>query len=152
MTKSELKQLIRECINEVIEGTIESGLGDWLEQNSSGYETSYDVDVILRDLLISKDSDDFGTIVSLMSDRGFELVGDKFIKKQSNDGGVSEEEVNDMADNYIKHLGTGSSLKAAIRDFDSLSQGKGDFDIRSGFSGWSDDNFKQLANKLRIEV
>jgi hypothetical protein len=107
----------------------------------------------LRDLLISKDSDDFGTIVSLMSDRGFELVGDKFIKKQSNNGGVSEEEVNDMADQYIKHFGTeSSSLKAAIRDFEELSQGKGDPDIKSGFNGWSDDNFKQLANKLRVAV
>jgi len=129
--------------------SVESSLSSWIEQNSSGYETSFDVDAILNDLRIKKGTAEFNAVVSVMKQRGFDLVGDMFVKKSDSGDGVSKEEVSDTANEYIKRFGKGSAaLKTVSKDFVELSKGGGDSDIRSGYPNWSDDNFKQLLDIL----
>lgn len=136
---------IRNKLNE----SVESSLSSWIDQNSSGYETSYDVDTILKDLRIKSGSPEFNALVSAMKQRGFELKGDMFVKKQETKSGVSDSEVKNAANEYIKKFGKGSSyLKMVSKDFVELSKGGGDRDIRSNFPNWSDENFKQLLDIL----
>ena len=147
LTESFNKHLgyVRKKLNE----SVESSLDSWMDQNSSGYETSFDVDTILSDLRIKSGSPEFNALVSAMKQRGFELVGDMFVKKKESGSGVSDSEVKNTADEYIKRFGKGSSaLKMVSKDFVELSRGGGDSDIRSEFPNWSDENFSQLLDIL----
>ena len=129
--------------------TISARLDNWLDQNSSGYTSSFEVDTILLDLDIKKGTSEFNELVDAFKESGFELKGNEFVKITKKASGVSDKEVRDTANQYIKHFGKGSSsLKMAAGDFVSLSQGKGDSDVRSNFPNWSDDNFKQLLDIL----
>ena len=147
LTESFNKHLgyVRKKLNE----SVESNLNSWMDQNSSGYETSFHVDTILSDLRIKIGSPEFNALVSAMKQRGFELTGDMFVKKKESGSGVSESEVKNTANEYIKRFGKGSSaLKMVSKDFVELSRGSGDSDIRSQFPNWSDDNFSQLLDIL----
>lgn len=129
--------------------TISARLDNWLDQNSSGYNTSFLVNDIIVDLNIKKGTPEFEELVTAFKERGFELKGNEFVKIVKKGSGVSDKEVRDTANQYIKHFGKGSSsLEIAARDFISLSQGSGDSDIRSNFPNWSDENFKQLLDIL----
>jgi len=132
--------------------TIGAKLGFWLDQNSSGYTSSFEVDTVLDDLDIEKGTPAFNELVDAFKESGYELKGNEFVKivkKVKKGSGVSDEVVKDTAKQYIKHFGKGSySLGISAKDFVSLSQGGGDSDIRSNFPNWSDENFKQLLDIL----
>lgn len=129
--------------------TISALLAHWMDQESSGHESSFKVDTFLNDLDIKKGTSEFDELVDAFKERGFELKGDEFVKIIKKGSGVSDKEVRDAANQYIKHFGKGSpSLKMAAGDFVSLSQGGGDSDIRSNFPNWSDENFKQILDIL----
>ena len=150
LTESFNKHLgyVRKKLNE----SVESSLNSWMDQNSSGYETSFDVENILGDLRIKSGSPEFNALVSAMKQRGFELTGDMFVKKKESVSGVSDSEVKNTADEYIKRFGKGSTaLKMVSKDFVELSRGGGDSDIRNEFPNWSDENFSQLLDILYSE-
>jgi hypothetical protein len=129
--------------------TISARLDNWLDQNSSGYDSSFKVDTFLNDLDIEKGTPAFNELVDAFKERSFELKGNQFVKTTKKGSGVSDEVVKDTANQYIKHFGKGSySLENSAKDFASLSQGGGDPDIRSNFPNWSDENFKQILNIL----
>jgi hypothetical protein len=129
--------------------TISARLDNWLDQNSSGYDSSFKVDTFLNDLDIEKGTPAFNELVDAFKERSFELKGNQFVKTTKKGSGVSDEVVKDTANQYIKHFGKGSySLENSAKDFASLSQGGGDPDVRNNFPNWSDDNFKQLLDIL----
>ncbi len=129
--------------------TIGAKLSFWLDQNSSGYTSSFEVDTVLDDLDIEKGTPAFNELVDAFKERSFELKGNQFVKTTKKGSGVSDEVVKDTANQYIKHFGKGSySLGISAKDFVSLSQGGGDSDIRSNFPNWSDKNFEQILNIL----
>ena len=131
--------------------TVSDKLNNWLDQNSSGYDSSFKVDTVLKNLDIEKRTPAFNELVAAFKEIGFELKGksNEFVKIVKKGGGVSYEKVKDTANQYITHFGEGSySLENSANDFASLSQGRGDPDVRSNFPNWSDENFKQLLNIL----
>ena len=129
--------------------TVSDKLNNWLDQNSSGYDSSFKVDTVLKNLDIKKRTPAFNELVDAFKESGFELKGNEFVKIVKKGGGVSDEKVKDTANQYIKHFGKGSySLENSANDFASLSQGGGDPDVRSNFPNWSDENFKQLLDIL----
>lgn len=147
LTESFNKHLgyVRKKLNE----SVESSLNSWMDQNSSGYETTFNVDTILSDLRIKSGSPEFKALVSTMREKGFELTGDMFVKKKESGSGVSDIEVKNAANEYIKRFGKGSSaLKMVSKDFIELSKGGGDSDIKNQFPNWSDENFSQLLDIL----
>jgi len=145
-------KLLHEHLNEIGDpenDTISARLDNWLDQNSSGYDSSFKVDTFLNDLDIEKGTSEFDELVDAFKERSFELKGNQFVKTTKKGSGVSDEVVKDTAKQYIKHFGKGSySLENSAKDFVSLSQGGGDPDIRSNFPNWSDKNFKQILNIL----
>ena len=147
-----LNKKLNEGLFEPDDDTIGAKLGFWLDQNSSGYTSSFEVDTVLDDLDIEKGTPAFNELVDAFKESGYELKGNEFVKivkKVKKGSGVSDEVVKDTAKQYIKHFGKGSSsLKMAAGDFVSLSQGGGDSDIRSNFPNWSDENFKQVLDIL----
>jgi hypothetical protein len=149
--KKHLK-LLHEHLNEIGDpenDTISARLDNWLDQNSSGYDSSFKVDTFLNDLDIEKGTSEFDELVDAFKERSFELKGNQFVKTTKKGSGVSDEVVKDTAKQYIKHFGKGSySLENSAKDFVSLSQGGGDPDIRSNFPNWSDKNFEQILNIL----
>ncbi len=150
--KKHLK-LLHEHLNEIGDpenDTISARLAHWMEQNSSGYTSEFEVDRILSDLDIKKGTSEFNELVdTFKKEWRFELKGDEFVKIIKKGSGVSDEVVKDTANQYIKHFGKGSySLGISAKDFVSLSQGGGDSDIRSNFPNWSDKNFEQILNIL----
>jgi hypothetical protein len=150
--KKHLK-LLHEHLNEIGDpenDTISARLAHWMEQNSSGYTSEFEVDRILSDLDIKKGTSEFNELVdTFKKEWRFELKGDEFVKIIKKGSGVSDEVVKDTAQKYIKHFGKGSySLGISAKDFVSLSQGRGDSDIRSNFPNWSDENFKQVLDIL----
>jgi hypothetical protein len=149
--KKHLK-LLHEHLNEIGDpenDTISARLDNWLDQNSSGYDSSFKVDTFLNDLDIEKGTPAFNELVDAFKERSFELKGNQFVKTTKKGSGVSDEVVKDTANQYIKHFGKGSySLENSAKDFASLSQGGGDPDVRSNFPNWSDENFKQLLDIL----
>jgi len=143
------KLQLNEGLFEPDDDTIDAKLAFWLDQNSSGYTSSFEVDTVLNDLDIEKGTDAFNELVDAFKERGYELKGNEFVKIVKKGSGVSDEEVKDTANQYIKHFGKGSSsLQMSARDFVSMSQGGGDPDVRSNFPNWSDENFKQLLDIL----
>ena len=144
--------LLNKKLNEIGDpenDTISARLDNWLDQNSSGYTSSFEVDTVLNDLDIEKGTDAFNELVDAFKESGFELKGNEFVKIVKKGSGVSDKEVKDTANQYIKHFGKGSSsLQMSARDFVPLSQGGGDPDVRSNFPNWSDKNFKQLLDIL----
>ena len=144
--------LLHKKLNEIGDpenNTISAKLSHWLDQNSSGYTSSFEVDTVLNDLNIKKRTPAFNELVVAFIDRGFKLGGNKFKKIVKQGSGVSDEEVKDTANQYIKHFGKGSSsLQISARDFVGLARGGGDSDIRRNFPNWSDKNFKQLLDIL----
>ena len=144
--------LLNKKLNEIGDpenDTISARLDNWLDQNSSGYTSSFEVDTVLNDLDIEKGTDAFNELVDAFKESGFELKGNEFVKIVKKGSGVSDEKVKDTANQYIKHFGKGSSsLQMSARDFVSMSQGGGDPDVRSNFPNWSDENFKQLLDIL----
>ena len=129
--------------------TISAKLRHWLDQNSSGYNSTFEVDTILNDLDIEKGTPAFNELVDAFKESGFELKGNEFVKIVKKGSGISAEKVKNTANQYIKHFGKGSSsLQMSARDFVSMSQGGGDPDVRSNFPNWSDENFKQLLDIL----
>lgn len=143
------KLQLNENVFEPENDTIAAKLSHWLDQNSSGYTSSFDVDTILNDLDIKKDTSAFNELVDAFKESGFELNGNEFVKITEKGSGVSDKEVKDTANQYIKHFGKGSSsLEMSARDFVSMSQGGGDSDVRSNFPNWSDENFSQLLDIL----
>ena len=129
--------------------TVSDKLNNWLDQNSSGYDSSFKVDTVLNDLDIKKRTPAFNELVDAFKESGFELKENEFVKIVKKGGGVSDEKVKDTANQYIKDFGKGSySLENSANDFASLSQGGGDPDVRSNFPNWSDENFKQLLDIL----
>ena len=129
--------------------TISAKLRHWLYQNSSGYNSTFEVDTILNDLDIEKGTPAFNELVDAFKESGFELKGNEFVKIVKKGSGVSDEKVKNTANQYIKHFGKGSSsLQMSARDFVSMSQGGGDPDVRSNFPNWSDENFNQLLDIL----
>jgi len=149
--KKHLK-LLHEHLNEIGDpenDTISARLDNWLDQNSSGYDSSFKVDTFLNDLDIEKGTSEFDELVDAFKERSFELKGNQFVKTTKKGSGVSDEVVKDTAKQYIKHFGKGSySLENSAKDFVSLSQGGGDPDIRSNFPNWNDENFKQVLDIL----
>jgi len=149
--KKHLK-LLHEHLNETGDpenDTISARLDNWLDQNSSGYDSSFKVDTFLNDLDIEKGTPAFNELVDAFKERSFELKGNQFVKTTKKGSGVSDEVVKDTAKQYIKHFGKGSySLENSAKDFVSLSQGGGDPDIRSNFPNWNDENFKQVLDIL----
>ena len=146
-------KLLHEHLNETGDpenDTISARLAHWMEQNSSGYTSEFEVDTILSDLDIKKGTSEFNELVdTFKKEWRFELKGDEFVKIIKKGSGVSDEVVKDTAKQYIKHFGKGSySLENSAKDFASLSQGRGDSDIRSNFPNWSDENFKQVLDIL----
>ena len=145
-------KLLHEHLNEIGDpenDTISARLDNWLDQNSSGYDSSFKVDTFLNDLDIEKGTSEFDELVDAFKERSFELKGNQFVKTTKKGSGVSDEVVKDTAKQYIKHFGKGSySLENSAKDVVSLSQGGGDPDIRSNFPNWSDKNFKQILNIL----
>ena len=143
---------LNEGLFEPDDDTIDAKLAFWLEHNSSGYTSSFEVDTVLDDLDIKKGTPEFNELVDAFKERGYELKGNEFVKivkKVEKGSGVSDKEVKDTANQYIKHFGKGSSsLQMSARDFVSMSQGGGDPDVRSNFPNWSDENFKQLLDIL----
>ena len=144
--------LLHKKLNEIGDpenDTISARLDNWLDQNSSGYTSSFEVDTVLNDLNIKKRTKAWSELVVAFIDRGFKLGGNKFKKIVKQGSGVSDEEVKDTANQYIKHFGKGSSsLQISTRDFVGLARGGGDSDIRRNFPNWSDENFKQLLDIL----
>ena len=144
--------LLNKKLNEIGDpenDTISARLDNWLDQNSSGYTSSFEVDTVLNDLNIKKRTKAWSELVVAFIDRGFKLGGNKFKKIVKQGSGVSDEEVKDTANQYIKHFGKGSSsLQISTRDFVGLARGGGDSDIRRNFPNWSDENFKQLLDIL----
>ena len=144
--------LLNKKLNEIGDpenDTISARLDNWLDQNSSGYTSSFEVDTVLNDLDIEKGTDAFNELVDAFKESGFELKGNEFVKIVKKGSGVSDEKVKNTANQYIKHFGKGSSsLQMSARDFVSMSQGGGDPDVRSNFPNWSDENFKQLLDIL----
>lgn len=144
--------LLHKKLNEIGDpenDTISARLDNWLDQNSSGYTSSFEVDTVLNDLDIKKGTPAFNELVDAFKESGFELKGNEFVKIVKKGSGVSDKEVKDTANQYIKHFGKGSSsLQMSARDFVSMSQGGGDPDVRSNFPNWSDENFKQLLDIL----
>jgi hypothetical protein len=129
--------------------TVSDKLKNWLDQNSSGYDSSFEVATVLNDLDIKKRTPAFNELVDAFKESGFELKGNQFVKTTKKGSGVSYEKVKDTANQYIKHFGKGSySLENSANDFTRLSQGGGDPDVRSNFPNWSDENFKQLLDIL----
>jgi hypothetical protein len=149
--KKHLK-LLHEHLNEIGDpenDTISARLDNWLDQNSSGYTSSFKVDAVVKGLNIKKGTPAFNELVDAFKERSFELKGNQFVKTTKKGSGVSDEVVKDTAKQYIKHFGKGSySLENSAKDFASLSQGGGDPDVRSNFPNWSDENFKQLLDIL----
>jgi hypothetical protein len=147
-----LNKKLNEGLFEPDDDTIGAKLGFWLDQNSSGYASSFEVDTVLDDLDIEKGTPAFNELVDEFKESGYELKGNEFVKivkKVKKGSGVSDEVVKDTAKQYIKHFGKGSySLGISAKDFVSLSQGEGDSDIRSNFPNWSDENFKQVLDIL----
>ena len=145
-------KLLHKKLNEIGDpenDTISARLDNWLDQNSSGYTSSFEVDTILNDLDIKKGTPAFNELVDAFKESGFELKGNEFVKIVKKGSGVSDEKVKNTANQYIKHFGKGSSsLQMSARDFVSMSQGGGDPDVRSNFPNWSDENFKQLLDIL----
>lgn len=146
------KLQLNEGLFEPDDDTIDAKLSFWLDQNSSGYTSSFEVDTVLDDLDIKKGTPEFNELVDAFKERGYELKGNEFVKivkKVKKGSGVSDKEVQDTANQYITHFGKGSSsLQMSARDFVDLSQGEGDSDIRDRFPNWSDENFKQLLDIL----
>ena len=143
-----LHKKLNENVFEPENDTISAKLSHWLDQNSSGYTSSFEVDTVLNDLNIEKGTPAFNELVDAFKESGFELKG-KFVKIVKKGSGVSDEKVKNTANQYIKHFGKGSSsLQMSARDFVSMSQGGGDPDVRSNFPNWSDENFKQLLDIL----
>ena len=144
--------LLNKKLNEIGDpenDTISARLDNWLDQNSSGYTSSFEVDTVLNDLDIEKGTPAFNELVDAFKESGFELKGNEFVKIVKKGSGVSDEKVKNTANQYIKHFGKGSSsLQMSARDFVSMSQGGGDPDVRSNFPNWSDKNFKQLLDIL----
>ena len=144
--------LLNKKLNEIGDpenDTISARLDNWLDQNSSGYTSSFEVDTVLNDLNIEKGTPAFNELVDAFKESGFELKGNEFVKIVKKGSGVSDEKVKNTANQYIKHFGKGSSsLQMSARDFVSMSQGGGDPDVRSNFPNWSDENFKQLLDIL----
>jgi hypothetical protein len=144
--------LLHKKLNEIGDpenDTISARLDNWLELNSSGYTSSFEVDTVLNDLDIEKGTPAFNELVDAFKESGFELKGNEFVKIVKKGSGVSDEKVKNTANQYIKHFGKGSSsLQMSARDFVSMSQGGGDPDVRSNFPNWSDENFKQLLDIL----
>ena len=149
--KKHLK-LLHEHLNEIDDpenDTISARLDNWLDQNSSGYTSSFKVDAVVKGLNIKKGTPAFNELVDAFKERSFELKGNQFVKTTKKGSGVSDEVVKDTANQYIKHFGKGSySLENSAKDFASLSQGGGDPDVRSNFPNWSDENFEQILNIL----
>jgi hypothetical protein len=149
--KKHLK-LLHEHLNEIGDpenDTISARLDNWLDQNSSGYTSSFKVDAVVKGLNIKKGTPAFNELVDAFKERSFELNGNQFVKTTKKGSGVSDEVVKDTANQYIKHFGKGSySLENSAKDFASLSQGGGDPDVRSNFPNWSDKNFKQVLDIL----
>ena len=144
-----LHKRLNENVFEPENDTISAKLSHWLDQNSSGYTSSFEVDTVLNDLDIEKGTPAFNELVDAFKESGFELKGNEFVKIVKKGGGVSDEKVKDTANQYIKHFGKGSSsLQMSARDFVSMSQGGGDPDVRSNFPNWSDENFNQLLDIL----
>ena len=144
-----LHKRLNENVFEPENDTISAKLSHWLDQNSSGYTSSFEVDTVLNDLDIEKGTPAFNELVDAFKESGFELKGNEFVKIVKKGSGVSDEKVKDTANKYIKHFGKGSSsLQMSARDFVSMSQGGGDPDVRSNFPNWSDENFKQLLDIL----
>ena len=147
-----LHKKLNENVFEPENDTISAKLSHWLDQNSSGYNSTFEVDTILNDLDIEKGTPAFNELVDAFKESGFELKGNEFVKivkKVEKGSGVSDKEVKDTANQYIKYFGKGSSsLQMSARDFVDLSQGEGDPDIRERFPNWSDENFKQLLDIL----
>ena len=147
-----LNKKLNEGLFEPDDDTIDAKLAFWLEHNSSGYTSSFEVDTVLDDLDIKKGTPEFNELVDAFKERGYELKGNEFVKivkKVEKGSGVSDKEVKDTANQYIKHFGKGSSsLQMSARDFVPLSQGEGDSDIRDRFPNWSDENFNQLLDIL----
>jgi len=140
---------LNENVFEPDDDTISAKLAHWLDQNSSGYTSSFEVDEVLKDLNIKKGTSEFNELVDAFKESGFELKGNEFVKITKKGSGVSDKEVKDTANQYIKHFGKGSSsLQMSARDFVSMSQGGGDSDVRRNFPNWSDENFKQLLDIL----
>jgi hypothetical protein len=147
--------LLHEHLNEIGDpenDTISARLDNWLDQNSSGYTSSFKVDAVVKGLNIKKGTPAFNELVDAFKESGYELKGNEFVKivkKVKKGSGVSDEVVKDTAKQYIKHFGKGSySLGISAKDFASLSQGGGDPDVRSNFPNWSDENFKQVLDIL----
>ena len=144
--------LLHKKLNEIGDpenDTISARLDNWLDQNSSGYTSSFEVDTVLNDLNIEKGTPAFNELVDAFKESGFELKGNEFVKIVKKGSGVSDEKVKNTANQYIKHFGKGSSsLQMSARDFVSMSQGGGDPDVKSNFPNWSDENFKQLLDIL----
>ena len=144
-----LNKKLNEGLFEPDDDTIGARLDNWLDQNSSGYTSSFKVDAIVKGLNIKKGTPAFNELVDAFKERSFELKGNQFVKTTKKGSGVSDEVVKDTANQYIKHFGKGSySLENSAKDFASLSQGGGDPDIRSNFPNWSDENFKQVLDIL----
>ena len=144
-----LHKRLNENVFEPENDTISAKLSHWLDQNSSGYNSTFEVDTILNDLDIEKGTPAFNELVDAFKESGFELKGNEFVKIVKKGSGVSDEKVKNTANQYIKHFGKGSSsLQMSARDFVSMSQGGGDPDVRSNFPNWSDENFNQLLDIL----
>jgi hypothetical protein len=144
-----LNKKLNEGLFEPDDDTIGAKLDNWLDQNSSGYTSSFKVDAVVKGLNIKKGTPAFNELVDAFKERSFELKGNQFVKTTKKGSGVSDEVVKDTAKQYIKHFGKGSySLENSAKDFASLSQGGGDPDVRSNFPNWSDENFKQLLDIL----
>ena len=74
--KKHLK-LLHEHLNEIGDpenDTISARLDNWLDQNSSGYDSSFKVDTFLNDLDIKKGTSEFDELVDAFKERGFELL------------------------------------------------------------------------------
>lgn len=128
--------------------SVGSQLSNWLDSNSSGYETEFDASTIAGELNIKMGSQDFNSLVDAFKDRGFELVKGKFVKNTSSEeSGVSDEEVKNTADDFIQKFKKGSSnLRMIARDFYSLSIGGGDPDMKERYSNWSKKNFSDILD------
>ena len=114
--KKHLK-LLHEHLNEIGDpenDTISARLDNWLDQNSSGYTSSFKVDAVVKGLNIKKGTPAFNELVDAFKERSFELKGNQFVKTTKKGSGVSDEVVKDTANQYIKHFGKGSYFNSSI--------------------------------------